>query len=138
VHRHNDLLFPLVEKDGGRIVKTIGDAIMAVYPTALQAASSAVAMQQALEDDAKKTGKEPIRIRIGVHSGSVLKDKDDVFGDTVNVAARLTARAEPGTILVSPDLAAALDDVFTLDARGEMALKGKSEAMPVFEVVGRA
>src|SRR5688572_12812057 len=75
VHRHNDLLFPLVTAHGGRIVKTIGDAIMAVFPQAQQAASSAAAMMQALVDDARTTGKEPIHIRIGVHWGSVLKDK---------------------------------------------------------------
>jgi tetratricopeptide (TPR) repeat protein len=74
VHRHNDLLFPLVPAHGGRVVKTIGDAIMAVFDDTGRAVAAAVAMQRALAGDAS-AGHEAIHIRIGLHTGTVLKDK---------------------------------------------------------------
>lgn len=147
VHRHNDLLFPLVEQHRGRIVKTIGDAIMAVYSTATDAAVSASLMMQALEDDAKRTGKEPIRIRIGAHFGSVLKDtalikEGDVFGDTVNVAARVNSACAPDEILVSQ---AFIDTVtkesgsnrFVVEERAAVAAKGKNAPVPVQAILWR-
>lgn len=113
----------------------------------VRSADAALAVRDVVAATAAAMGTDSVTCRIGMALGQVFaaemgvhlgRREYNLIGDTVNVAARLTARAEPGTILVSPDLAAALDDVFTLDARGEMALKGKSEAMPVFEVVGRA
>ncbi|MDP2341071.1 MAG: adenylate/guanylate cyclase domain-containing protein [Deltaproteobacteria bacterium] len=140
VHRHNDLLFPVVTAHNGRIVKTIGDAIMAVYPKASDAVASAVAMMRALDDDGRASGKEPIRIRIGLHCGSVLKDKDDVFGDTVNVAARVNSAAQPSEILVSTVVVAALppQHAFVVEERAPVAAKGKNAPVEVKAIVWRA
>jgi hypothetical protein len=124
VHRHNELLFPLVSAHNGRVVKTIGDSIMAVFSVANDAVACAVAMQQKLRDETGTAAAEKIRIRIGVHWGRVLKDGDDVFGDTVNTAARvagaqlrITARlvdVETGVVAETAKVTGPLETVFAL------------------------
>lgn len=136
VHRHNELLFPLVEAWRGRIVKTIGDAIMAVYDDVASAVASAVSMQQTLAADAR-AGHEAIRIRIGLHVGQVLKDRDDVFGDTVNVAARVNSACAPDEVLVTDAVVAALPEghPFVTAPRPGVAAKGKAAPVPAFAVI---
>jgi len=138
VHRHNDLLFPIVPAHGGRIIKTIGDAIMAVFDNAEAAVAAACAMQRALVEEAKG-GKEPIHIRIGLHTGAVLKDKDDVYGDTVNVAARVNAACAPDEILVTEAVCAALPQGHDLviAERPPIAAKGKAEPVPARAIIWR-
>ncbi len=138
VHRHNDLLFPLVPLHGGRIIKTIGDAIMAVFDSAADAVASAVAMQTALAADAA-LGHEAIHIRIGLHVGMVLRDKDDVFGDTVNVAARVNSACGPDEILVTDAVVAALpsNHGYELATRPAIAAKGKAAPVSAVAVVWR-
>jgi len=84
---------------GGRVIKTIGDELMSVFDTAAQAIQAANAMQSSFE----KTlgGKAGIKLRIGCHHGSVIEADGDCFGDTVNLASRLTALATPEQILTS-------------------------------------
>ncbi|MEN9799706.1 MAG: hypothetical protein RL653_3403, partial [Pseudomonadota bacterium] len=72
VQRHNALLFPHVTRHGGRVVKTIGDAIFAEFPDADRAVRSALAMQDALAQDAR-SGNEPIHVRMGLHAGQVVR-----------------------------------------------------------------
>jgi adenylate cyclase len=84
---------------GGRVIKTIGDELMAAFDTATQAIQAANAMQSTFEKTAG--GKAGIRLRIGFHFGSVIETDGDCFGDTVNLAARLTALATPDQILTS-------------------------------------
>lgn len=83
----------------GRLVKTLGDAIMCVFPTAGAAVSAAAEMQAAVSDT--QEGEHPLRIHIGLHAGPVLVEADDVFGDTVNAAAFLTNVAMADQILIS-------------------------------------
>jgi class 3 adenylate cyclase len=87
-------------------------------------------MLEAVADGA--AGDRPWRIRIGIHRGPVVagvigsaKFAYDVWGDTVNVSARLETAAEPGSILISAPVAAALGNRFVLEPRGKMDLKGK-------------
>ncbi len=93
------VLEPAVSNHGGRIVKTTGDGFLAEFSSAVNAVKASVAIQKAIEnrDD---TG-DPLRLRIGVHVGDVAIRDDDIFGDSVNIAARLEQRATPGTVLVS-------------------------------------
>lgn len=136
VHRHNELLFPLVDAWRGRIVKTIGDAIMAVFDHVDDAVAAAVAMQQTLAADARG-GREAIHIRIGLHVGQVLKDKDDVFGDTVNVAARVNSACAPDEVLVTDAVVAALpaEHHFVTAPRPAIAAKGKAAPVPAFAII---
>lgn len=132
VKRHNDALFPLVSAHGGRVVKTIGDAIMAVFETAPAAASCAAEMQKTLAAmNAAHPGEGEIHVRIGIHAGRALLDQGDLFGDTVNVAARVNHEARADEVLLSQAAASTLPKALATWPRGQMQFKGKSEPMPV-------
>ena len=134
VKRHNDALVPLVGQHGGRVVKTIGDAIMAVFEQAPAAAACAGEMQRTLARENALhpgDGDRQIHIRIGVHTGRALLDGGDVFGDTVNVAARVNHEARADEVLLSEAAAQALPADATWP-RGEVRFKGKSEPFKVF------
>lgn len=93
---------PLIKEHEGRLVKLIGDAALAEFPSAGGALGFAAGLQRALTGpDLPYTFSERIRTRIGVHAGDVLISDDDVFGEAVNIAARLQAAAMPDGIMVS-------------------------------------
>ena len=94
-HRH-DLFNPATSRHGGRIVKVMGDGALVEFPSVVDAVECAVAVQQVL---AASGGN--IRLRIGINLGDVIIDGEDIYGDGVNVAARLEALAEPGGIAIS-------------------------------------
>lgn len=85
----------VIARHGGEITGTAGDSVLAVFASALAAVDCAVEMQAA------PGGEDALRFRVGVNVGDVIRQDGDVFGDTVNVAARLEALAEPGGICVS-------------------------------------
>src|SRR6476620_7122441 len=89
--RHRVELFdPETAKRGGRIVKLMGDGVLVEFPSVVDAVECALAVQRALASDNK------IKLRIGVNLGDVIIDGEDIYGEGVNVAARLEALAEPG------------------------------------------
>lgn len=120
---------------GGRVVKTIGDELMAVFDTAAQAIHAANAMQTTFE----KTlgGKAGIKLRIGCHFGSVIEADGDCFGDTVNLAARLTALATPDQILTSRETYDALPSFLQATCRKlySTAVKGRKEKVTIVEAM---
>jgi adenylate cyclase len=87
---------PIVVERGGRIVKLMGDGTLVEFPSVVQAVEAALAIQGQLT----KAG-GPIQLRIGINLGDVILDGEDIYGDGVNVAARLEALAEPGGICIS-------------------------------------
>ena len=94
---HRSKLFdPATERHGGRIVKLMGDGALVEFPSGVDPVECALAIQTAL---AEQGG--PIRLRIGINLGDVIIEGDDIYGDGVNVAARLEALAEPGGICIS-------------------------------------
>ena len=97
-HRR-ELIEPLVAKHHGRVVNFAGDSVLCEFPRAVDAIEFAVAMQRTL---VKREGNAPegekIRFRVGVHVGEVVPEGDDLYGDTINVAARLERLAEPGPV----------------------------------------
>ena len=138
----------LVDEMGLEKIKTIGDAYLVVagLPAARDdhaeaAARLALAMVAATADVAKETG-ENLQIRIGIHSGNVVagvighrKFAYDIWGDTVNVAARMESTGEPGRIQVSGETARLLKDSFVLEPRGTIDVKGKGQ-METFFLAG--
>ncbi|RWD97490.1 adenylate/guanylate cyclase domain-containing protein [Mesorhizobium sp.] len=98
-----DLLEPLVSENQGRIVKLTGDGMLCEFASVVNAVTSAMAIQQALaEHEAETPEEERIRLRIGVNLGDVVCEEDgDLYGDGVNIAARLEGIADPGTVVVS-------------------------------------
>jgi len=97
-----DLIAKRVEEAGGRVVHYAGDAVLADFGSVVAAVGAAVGIQRALADHARDIADEKrLRFRIGVNLGEVIVDRDEIYGDGVNVAARLESLAEPGGICVS-------------------------------------
>jgi adenylate cyclase len=93
---------PLVALHGGRIFKTAGDGLLAEFPSAVQAVENAVAIQRACAERNRDIPPDKrLQFRIGINLGDVIADGEDLFGDGVNVAARLETLAEPGGICLS-------------------------------------
>jgi adenylate cyclase len=100
-HRR-ELIDPLIAQHQGRIVKTTGDGLLIEFASIVDAVRCAVVLQQGMKDrNANLDESQCIRFRIGINVGDVIVDEGDMFGDGVNVAARLEALAEPGEICVS-------------------------------------
>ena len=100
-HR-KEIIDPLITQHQGRIVKTTGDGLLIEFGSIVDAVRCAVVMQQGMESsNANVDESRRIRFRIGINVGDVIVEGDDIFGDGVNVAARLEALAEPGQICVS-------------------------------------
>ncbi len=96
-----DLIDPAIAAAGGRIVKTMGDGLLAEFPSPLAATRMAVAVQDAMRaEEAARPEADRFRFRIGVNTGEIVVDGDDVLGDAVNIAARLESLAPPGGICI--------------------------------------
>jgi len=127
-----------VEADGGRVVKTIGDEVMALFATPDTAASAAAAMHAAIEA-MPPVGETKLAVRIGFHAGPVIQRDNDVFGDTVNLASRLVEQAVKGQIITSEETAAQLGPVYRNFIRRlySIQVKGKAEDVGISEIVWR-
>ncbi len=96
---------PALERHGGRLVKLTGDGVLAEFPSAVEALSAAIEIQQAMADaNRDKPDDSAIVFRIGLHLGDLIVDGDDLYGDGVNVAARLESEAPAGGVLISGNL----------------------------------
>jgi len=102
-HR-SELIDPLVAKHGGRIVKTMGDGLLLEFPSVVAAVECVIAAQTGIaERNADIAADEAIQFRVGVHLGDVIVEGDDIFGDGVNIAARLEGLSEANAIALSDD-----------------------------------
>jgi adenylate cyclase len=95
--RYEKVMKQIIKEHDGRVVKTIGDAIMGDFDSAVNAVKAAIAIQNLLKN-------EDIKIRIGVHLGDVIHKGGDLFGEGVNIANRLESICEPGQIYISEDV----------------------------------
>jgi class 3 adenylate cyclase len=124
---------------GGTVIKTIGDEIMCTFPDATLALEAAQAMQRAIEDlpEVSKLRVAPLSIRIGFHLSTVVHREGDIFGDAVNVAARMVALAKPRQILTTePTVNTLLEDArFMVRCVDRTAVKGKSGEFDIYEVI---
>jgi adenylate cyclase len=121
---------------GGRLVKTIGDEAMLVFPTAEQAGTAAKEIQQRMADLAA-TAKVRLAFRIGFHYGPAIERDADVFGDSVNTAARLVALAKGGQIILSSSTAELLSPTLRSELRevDVVTVKGKERDIGIVELV---
>jgi class 3 adenylate cyclase/tetratricopeptide (TPR) repeat protein len=130
---HEEVVRSCVAAHGGREVKSLGDGFMIAFVSARRALSCAVAIQQAVEAE-KLESPGGVRVRIGVNTGEVVDVGDDLYGQAVNAAARIAARATPGEILVAEvtrQLAGTGPD-FSFSDRGRLRLKGFPERWRLF------
>jgi adenylate cyclase len=131
------LVDPKIEEHRGRIVKTTGDGLLAEFASVVDAVRCAVDVQRGmLERNAEIAKDKKIEFRMGVNVGDIIIDGGDIFGDGVNVAARLEGLAEPGGICVSArvqeDVRGKLDIAF--DDEGELQLKNIARPVRVYRV----
>ncbi|HXP05434.1 MAG TPA: adenylate/guanylate cyclase domain-containing protein [Stellaceae bacterium] len=127
-----ELVDPAIAVHRGRIVKTTGDGLLVEFASVVDALRCAIAWQTAmLERDEKR-----IQFRIGINLGDIISDGDDIFGDGVNIAARLEAMAEPGGICIESAVLAQTRGKleFLTDDLGEQALKNIAQPVHVFRV----
>ena len=135
--RRRDILTPLVAKHDGRVVKVMGDGLLVEFASAVNAVQCAIDLQQSFaEANLSLPDARRIVLRIGINLGDVIVEGTDLYGDGVNIAARLEGLAEPGDIWVS---ASVYDQVKgKLDARfddlGLKALKNIAEPVHVYRV----
>ncbi len=121
---------------GGRVVKTIGDEVMAVFPSADAAAQAAVEMQARISEH-PPVGGSRLAIRVGFHLGPAIETNGDVFGDSVNVAARMAALAKREQVILSSHTADALAPWLRARVRemDTLSVKGKSQDIGIFELI---
>jgi adenylate cyclase len=129
------LIDPAIASHRGRVVKTTGDGMLVEFASAVDAARCGAEVQRGMfEQNGSLSQEQRIEFRIGIHVGDVIFDDDDIFGDGVNIAARLEGIAEPGGVCVSDDahrhIRGKVDIVF--DDMGPQALKNIAEPMRVW------
>jgi adenylate cyclase len=131
------LVDPTIADYRGRIVKTTGDGMLVEFASAVDAARCAVEIQRGMAKQNKDV-QQPIRIefRIGIHVGDIIIDEGDIFGDGVNIAARIENECEPGQVYLS---AHAYEQVrgktaFTFDEVGERQLKNIERPVRIYKV----
>lgn len=139
-HR-TERLEPALARNGGRLVKLTGDGALAEFGSAVDALRASIEFQQAVADANEKEPQDSrIVFRVGLHLGDLIVEGDDLYGDGVNVAARLEAEAPPGGIVVSRAVREAVQDRLkaNLHALGELALKNIERRIRAFRVEWRA
>ncbi|HUE38196.1 MAG TPA: adenylate/guanylate cyclase domain-containing protein [Candidatus Binatia bacterium] len=133
------VIVPAVEQHAGRIVKYMGDGFLAVFDDVAAAIEAGAAMQSSLADDnATRPDAARVRIHSGISSGAVVvRDDGDIYGDPVNVAARVQHVAGPDQVYVTKD---AVDELL-IEAKaktrrvGQFALRGKEDEVELYEVM---
>jgi class 3 adenylate cyclase len=145
VRDHFSALLTTVAAEGGAVVKTIGDAVMATFPTPDRAIRAAMKMREAMRKINEARGSEDLALNIGLHEGPclavMLDERQDYFGQTVNVAARVQGLADPSAILVTKPIVESAEVARFLAEQGvaakerqAYALRGVSEPVPVYEL----
>ncbi len=144
VRSHFGALIAAVSAEGGAIVKTIGDAVMATFATPERGLRAAIRMREAMREINQARGSEDLALNIGLHEGPclavVLDDRQDYFGQSVNIASRVQGLADPTAILATrsivdtPEVGRLIETRNLSVASGEKALKGVSEALTVYQI----
>lgn len=136
--RRTTILQPIVGAHGGRIVKLMGDGVLIEFPSAVNALAGAIELQRKMQAaNAALPETRHVVLRIGINLGDVLIDGSDLYGDGVNIAARLQSLADPGAIYLS---AAIHDQVkrklaLSFDDLGPKSLKNIAEEVHVYRVL---
>jgi len=131
------LVRPIVLAHGGREVKSTGDGSLIEFSSGLQAAECGVEVLTRLHERNRAREVEPIRLRIGLHIGEVESRDADIFGDAVNIAARVLSVAEPEGIALTEEVAHLLENkvAYPVEGLGARGLKGVDRPIPVYRIV---
>ena len=128
-----------IGEHAGQEVKTIGDSFMVAFDSARKAVECALGVQRALHDYNRRHPAHPVKVRIGLHTGEAIRDGNDLFGTSVDAAARIMAQADGEQILVSDILKSVLGAAKDLEFkdRKRVRLKGFTERWRLWEVIWR-
>jgi adenylate cyclase len=132
-----ELIDPKIAEHHGRIVKTTGDGMLVEFASVVDAVRCAVEAQRGMaERNAEVPGEERIEFRVGINLGDIIAEADDIFGDGVNVAARLEALAEPGGLCISGTVRDHVGDrlPYAFTDMGEQSVKNIARAVRVFAI----
>jgi class 3 adenylate cyclase len=133
VDQHNRLVFPVIEKFHGRVVKTIGDGLMAEFRRPNDALNAAIGIQQILNKMRDADRSFHAKVRIGLHTGVAIVEKNDVYGDAVNVAKRVESFGDANEIYLSASTADLVSEKkHAFHKKGSFIPKGKREPMTVY------
>jgi len=144
VRAHFRVLTEIVAAEAGAVVKTIGDAVMATFPTPNRAVAAALRMREAMHALNERHGHEDLSLKIGIHAGPclvvLLNDRQDYFGSTVNVAARVQALADSRAILATrpvindPQVSALLAANGLAPVAQQRTIRGIAEEVAVYQI----
>jgi class 3 adenylate cyclase len=144
VRAHFRELHEIVAAEAGAVVKTIGDAVMATFPTPDRAVAAALRMREAMRGLNEQRGREDLQLKIGIHEGPclavVLNDRQDYFGQTVNIAARVQGLAQSrsifatGSVVENPQTASLLAASGLKPVSQSRELRGISSEFAVYEI----
>jgi adenylate cyclase len=140
VHRR-EIVDPKISEHRGRIVKTTGDGMLAEFASVVDAVRCAVEVQRAMVDrNAGIPEDKQITFRVGINLGDVIIDGEDIYGDGVNIAARLEALAEPGDICISRVVHDQIRDKlpYQFEDRGEQSVKNIARPVGVYSLPAAA
>lgn len=134
--KHKELVLPTLEGRGGRLIKTIGDAFLMVFDSPTDAVLAGVAVQEALRAyNADKAEDDRIEVRIAINSGEVSLTENDIFGEPVNITARIESVAEAGEVFFTEAVYLAMNKNEVPSAEvGLLQLKGIPEKIRVYKV----
>lgn len=138
---HDNLIETYVEKYRGLIVKSFGDGHMVVFSTPELAIAASLDIQRALGANwnrSRELRRTPIRVRIGLHTGTAIERGGDYFGQNVALAARVAGQAQGGEILVTGEIVGALEQQYSFTPAESVELKGFDGSYELWHVDGRA
>jgi class 3 adenylate cyclase len=144
VQKHFGVLAEIVASEAGAVVKTIGDAVMATFPTPDRAVAAAMRMREAMRALNAERGSEDLLLKIGIHEGPCiavnLNERQDYFGQTVNIASRVQHLATPREIMATEAILGDANASVLLTQRGltpmphEVALRGIANEIRIFAI----
>ncbi len=131
-----DVMTTAAQEHSGKVIKTMGDELMATYESVDDAMTSATRMHEAITDELEVDG-ESVTIRIGCHFGPAIIERNDVFGNAVNIASRMTSQAKSGQIITTGPTVDLLSPEWQANTRQiDLAkIKGRTDQMALFEVI---
>ncbi len=134
---HNEVIKKEIQEHRGKLIKTIGDAVLAHFPTAMDAVQAAIGVQMVFSEYNLSHREKPLLVRIGVHLGDIYFTADDAFGEGINIAARLESISQPGRICLSQEVYNQVDgklEVYSRDL-GRVELKNITRVINAHELI---
>ena len=135
--RYRDTMRAVIGLHGGRVVNTWGDGLIAEFPSVVEAVRAAIDIQQDLAGQNQTRAEDSrMQFRIGINLGDVIEQENDIYGDGVNIAARLQTQAEPGGIVISNTVYDQVRNKVAVgfDFLGALSVKNVHDAIPSYAV----